>query len=131
MFIFASQCKLFKPQVPYISGKEWCWPTWLYLLVKLIVIVIDNRPSTDKLHHFVRKKQKKTQKQHDMKCDTWHVTCDMWHVTKFQLPSSYCLWFMILWRLGRKGGRTELTNYELINHEATLGLLIIVSLLIK
>ena len=76
MFIFASQSKLFKPQVPYISGKEWCWPTWLYLLVKLIVIVIDNRPSTDKLHHFVRKKQKKP--KNNM---TWNVTRDMWHVT--------------------------------------------------
>ena len=43
---------------------------------------IDNRPFTDKLHHFVRKK--KTKK---MTCDmwyvtrdTWHVTCDMWHI---------------------------------------------------
>ena len=34
---------------------------------------IDNRPSTDKLHHFVKKKK--------MTCDTWHVTRDMWHVT--------------------------------------------------
>ena len=55
-----------------------------------------------------------------MTCDTWHVTrdiwhmtCDTWHVTfdmlwgvnilsKFQLPSSYRLWFMILWRFGGK-----------------------------
>ena len=29
---------------------------------------VDNRPSTDKLHHFV--------------CDMWHVTRDMWHVTR-------------------------------------------------
>ena len=40
--------------------------------------------------------------------DMWHVTHDMWHVThdmlggmnilsKLQLPSSYCLWSMILW----------------------------------
>ena len=45
--------------------------------------------------------------------DTWHVTRDPWHVTrdtfggvnilsKCQLPSSYCLWFMILWRYFRK-----------------------------
>ena len=37
--------------------------------------------------------------------DRWHVTCDMWHITcnmwwgvnilsKFQLPSSYSLWFI-------------------------------------
>ena len=35
----------------------------------------DDRPSTDKLHHFVRKKREK-------KCDTWHVTHDTWHVTR-------------------------------------------------
>ena len=34
---------------------------------------VDNRPSTNKLHHFVKKKKKKKM---------WHVTCDMWHVTR-------------------------------------------------
>ena len=50
---------------------------------------VDNRPSTKKLHYFVR--------------DMWHVRCDTCHVTrdtfgggvnilsKFQLPGSY-LW---------------------------------------
>ena len=33
---------------------------------------VDNRPSTNKLHQFVQKKQKK----HDM----WHVTPDTWQV---------------------------------------------------
>ena len=37
---------------------------------------IDNRPSTNKLHHFVQKK----------KCYTWHVTRDMWHVTHDMWP---------------------------------------------
>ena len=71
------------------------------------VASIDNRPSTDKLQHFVLTKK--------ITCDTWHVTrdmqyvtcnmqlvtCDLWYVTrdmlwgvnilsKFQLPSSYC-----------------------------------------
>ena len=32
---------------------------------------VDNRPSTDKLHHCEKK----------IICDMWHVTCDMWHVT--------------------------------------------------
>ena len=32
---------------------------------------VDNRPSTDKLHHF----------EEEEKSDTWHVTCEMWHVT--------------------------------------------------
>ena len=33
---------------------------------------VDNRPSTNKLHHLVPKK---------MTCDTWNVTHDTWHVT--------------------------------------------------
>ena len=56
--------------------------------------------------------------------DSGHVTRDMWHVThdmfegvnilsKFQLPSSYRLWFMILWRSGGKGWLAEWIN-ELI-----------------
>ena len=38
---------------------------------------VDNRPYTNRLHHFVWKKTKKT-------CDIWHVThdTDMWHVTR-------------------------------------------------
>ena len=61
-------------------------------------------------------------------CDMWHVTCDTWHMTcemfggvnilsKFQLPSSYCFWFMILWRSERKGSLNEWMN-ELIIDEA-------------
>ena len=34
---------------------------------------IDNRPYTDKLHHFVKKKKNVT-------CDTWHMTRGMLHV---------------------------------------------------
>ena len=47
--------------------------------------------------------------------DTWHLTCDTWHMTyvtwhtrvvknvyKCQFPSSNCLVFMMLWKLGRK-----------------------------
>ena len=41
---------------------------------------VDNRASTDKLHHFVRKKIKKNKK--NVTCDMWHVTRDMWHVTR-------------------------------------------------
>ena len=98
---------------------------------------VDNRASTDKLHHFVRKK--KTKKRKKMTCDMWHVTHDIWHVThdtwhvvtretwhvwgvnilsKFQLPSSYRLWFMILWRSGEKGWLTEWMN-ESINQSMT------------
>ena len=74
----------------------------------------------------LRKKKKKKSDMWHMTCDTWHVTHDMWHLThdmwhvgggpgvnilsNFQLPSSYGLWFMIFWRLGGKGWRTELIN---------------------
>ena len=90
---------------------------------------INNRPSTDKLHHFVQK---------NVTCDTWHMTCDTWHVihdmwlmtrdmwhvwgvnilSKFQLPSSYCLWFMIIGRSGGKGSPTELNNDKAVHRTA-------------
>ena len=74
---------------------------------------VDNRPSTDKFHHYVQKKRKK--KKNDM----WHVTRDMFVggvniLSNFQLPSSYRLWFMILWRSGGKGWLNEWIN-ELMN----------------
>ena len=67
-----------------------------------------------------------------MTYDTWHMTHDMWHMTcgmlwgvnilsKFQLPSSYCLWFMIFWRFGGKGWLTDwLTDWltEWMNNKA-------------
>ena len=38
---------------------------------------VDNRPSTDKLHHFVQKIEKKKKKSyHKMTGDTLHVTGD-------------------------------------------------------
>ena len=103
-----------------------CHTVFLYIEIPLDLILdgvgpVDNRPSTDKLHHFV---QKRKEKWHAT-CDMWHVTRDMWHVTcdtwhmkcdtfggvnilsKFQLPSSYCLWFMILWRSGGKGSLNQ------------------------
>ena len=69
---------------------------------------VDYRPSNEKLHHFVFKE---------------NVTCYTWHVTT--LPSSYCLWFMILWRSGGKGSPTELINDEAVYRAAptTPGLL--------
>ena len=48
-------------------GKNFWWS------VKLDGVgLVDNRPSTNKLHHFVRKKRRKKM---------WHVTRDTWHVT--------------------------------------------------
>ena len=105
---------------------------------------VDNSPPTDKLHHFFLKKKKLhvTRDMWHVTRDTWHVTRDTWHVTcdtfggvkilsKFQLPSSYRLWFMILWRSGGKGSLTDWIN-QWINDEAvyrtapaTPGLLII------
>ena len=95
---------------------------------------IDNRPSTNKLHHFVKKK-----KIH-VTCDTWHLTRDTWHVTPdtwhlkrdtWQVTClggwtfSYRLWFMILWRSGGKGSLNESVNDKAVYRTvpATPGLL--------
>ena len=67
-----------------------------------------------------KKNYKKNMKKKYVTRDMWHVTRDTWHVTcdtfggvniisKFQLPSSYRLWFMILWRYFRKR-LTDLIN---------------------
>ena len=53
--------------------------------------------------------------------DTWHLTCDIWHmsrdtqgvvniVSRFQVPSSNSLAFMMFWRIGGKGWLSELLN---------------------
>ena len=50
---------------------------------------IDNRPSTDKHHRFVKKTKKyltsdmwhQTHDTWHMTPDTWYLTCDTWHVT--------------------------------------------------
>ena len=76
---------------------------------------VDNRPSTNKLHLFVPPPKKRQVTQ-----DMWHMTCDMlWGVnilSKFQLRSSYCLWYMISWRLGGKSWLIDWLNY-LINNK--------------
>ena len=75
---------------------------------------VDNRPSSNKLYHCVRRKKNVT-------CDMWHMTRDTWQVThdtfggvnilsKFHLPSFYRLWFLILWRSGGKGWLSDLMN---------------------
>ena len=111
---------------------------WTGFLTKLDRVgPVNNRPSTDKVPTLSEKKRrKKIHVTHDMwhvTRDT-HVTCDMlWGVnilSKFQLPSSYCLWFMILWRSGGKGWRTDWINQWMNNEavyrtaQATPGLLI-------
>ena len=51
----------------------------------------------------------------------WQVTHDMFGgvniLSKFQLPSSYRLWFMILWRSGGKGWLSQSVS-QLMNDEA-------------
>ena len=73
---------------------------------------------------------------HDMlhvTCDTWNMTCDMlWGVnilSKFHLPSSYFLWFTILWTSRGKGSLTDWMNDEAVcrTAPATPGLLIILT----
>ena len=77
-----------------------------------VVGPVDNRPSTNRLHHFVKKERKKVtcntwHVTRDMWRDTWHMTCDMFGganiLSKFRLPSSYGLWFMISWISEGKG----------------------------
>ena len=74
--------------------------------------------------------------------DARHVTRDMWHMTrlggvnilsKFQLPSSYRLWFTILWRSRGKGWVTQLINDKAVYRTApaTPGLLIIYTLYVS
>ena len=68
---------------------------------------VDNRPSTDELHNFVKKKV--TCDMWHVTCDTWHVTCDTWHMTldlfggvnilsKFQLLPFVIYDIMKIWR---------------------------------
>ena len=102
------------------------WQLWCVLFFKLDgVVPVDNRPSTNKLHHFVLKNKNET-------CDKWHVTCDTWHVTWDMLGgwtfsqnfSSLALTICYLWYyedLEEKDDLlTELMNY-LIIHEAVYG----------
>ena len=62
----------------------------------------------------------------------WHVTCDMWHVThdmlggvnilsNIQLPSSYCLGFMIFKGFGENGSLTEWMNESISNSPGYTG----------
>ena len=46
-----------------------------------VVGPVDNRPSTNKFHNFVRKKNKIYIYIWHVTRDMWHVTRDMWHVT--------------------------------------------------
>ena len=78
---------------------------------------ITKKHVTRDMWHMTRDMWHVTRDMWHMTCDTWHVTCDMlWGlniVSKFQLPSSYGLWFMIFWRFGGKGSLTDWPN-ELI-----------------
>ena len=56
-----------------------------------VVGPVDNRPSTDKLHHFVKKLKTK---QKNVTSDTWHVTCDMCHVTCDTWHMTFDVWHM-------------------------------------
>ena len=105
---------------------------------------VDNRPSTDKLHPFVKKRRRKRRRRiffwhvicdtwhvtcdmWHMTCDTWHVTCDMWYVTCFggwtfsQNFRSLVLTVCDLWYYEDLKEKADLLNYwltQLINDEA-------------
>ena len=43
---------------------------------------VNNRPSNNQLHHFVKKKKGNvTCDRCQVACDTWHMTVGMWHMT--------------------------------------------------
>ena len=60
----------------------------------------DNRPSTDKFHHFVRRKKEKRKKLWHVTSDMWHVTRDTWHVTR------------VTWHMTCLGGWTFSQNFS-------------------
>ena len=79
--------------------------------------LITDDPPTSSIIKKYNKHKKKLNKLGDM----WHVTHDMWHVTcdtqsvvnivsKFQIPSSNGLGFMMSWRLGGKWSLSEWMN---------------------
>ena len=62
--------------------------------------------------------EKKERRKKHVTCDMWQVTSNTWHMTcvmlwgvnnfsRFQLPSSNGLWFMIFWRFGGKGSPND------------------------
>ena len=110
---------------------------WLCLVEELDGVgPVDNRPSTDKLYHFVQKKKKCDMWR--VTCDTWRVTYDTWHVTCLggwtfsQNFSSLALTVCDLWYyedLEEKADWfSQSVNYKAVYRTApaTLGLLIII-----
>ena len=99
---------------------------------------VDNRPSTDKLHQFVRKKERKkkifflTYDTWNETCDMWHVTCDTWHVTRWgewtfsQTFSCLALTVCDLWYYEDMEEKADSLSDEAVYRTApaTLGLLI-------
>ena len=59
---------------------------------------VDNRPSTDYLHHFINKKITKKKKKKNIKNFInklfWHVTGDTWHVTGDTWQMTHDMWHM-------------------------------------
>ena len=89
---------------------------------------VDKRPSTDYLHRFEEKKERKKSDIWQVTGDTWQVTRDrwqvtrdMWHVTpdtwcgvnilsKFHLSSSNGLGLMMFWRFWGKVSLNQQIN---------------------
>ena len=95
------------------------WPLLFHVLANLFsqytgkldgVGPVDNRPSTDYLHQFV-KKRKKRKKMWHMTRDTWHMThdtyCEMNILSKCQLSGPHSLGVMMFWRFGGKASVNE------------------------
>ena len=73
---------------------------------------VDNRPSIDKLHHFVKEREK---------IDMWHLV-EVNILSKFLLPCFYALGCTVSWIFWTKGSLNERIN-ELMNYKGFIDLL--------
>ena len=88
MFYFFNICKALNIMISFLFKKKTgfhyrCNSFFPFLIVVLILRTIcirsrRGRPSTKKIHNFVKKRKVVTC---DTTCDPWHVTHDRWHVT--------------------------------------------------
>ena len=89
---FATVKNFFKPYLKYWQGTTvMTVSNWLGSKLDGVGPV-DNRPSSDKLHHFVR--EKKSIKRWHMTRDMWHVTHDTCHVTCYTWHIISDMWHM-------------------------------------
>ena len=94
-----------------LPGKE-AWVGVRLNITKLDGVgLVENKPFTDRLHHFVKK------------CDMWHMTCDTWHMTHYMWYAKCNMWHVTCntwdvtccggWTFSQKFSSLALTVYNL------------------